>query len=167
MKSKSVQIEEIKPYWRNPRKTDAAVAPVAESIKRYGFNQPIVVDEDYVVIAGHTRLRAARTLGLESVPVIVASLSKDEARAFRLADNATAEISRWDFEKLSDEMQDLDGERFGPYFSESELSMLKPSNDEVEMTAPKESDRVDRGAGDDRITCPKCFADFAMEKPNE
>lgn len=109
MKILEKRIDEIFPYKGNPRKTDGAVAAVAESIKRFGFKVPIVVDANMVIIAGHTRLEAAKKIGLGKVPVIVAEdLSEDQAKAFRLADNKTAEIAVWDFEKLEEELEDLD-----------------------------------------------------------
>ena len=96
MKILEKRIDEISPYEGNPRKTDGAVAAVAESINRFGFKVPIVVDSNMVIIAGHTRLEAAKKIGLEKVPVIVAEdLSEDQAKAFRLADNKTAEIAVW------------------------------------------------------------------------
>lgn len=113
MKILEKRIDEIFPYEGNPRKTDGAVAAVAESIKRFGFKVPIVVDSNMVIIAGHTRLEAAKKIGLEKVPVIVAEdLSEDQAKAFRLADNKTAEIAVWDFEKLEEELEDLDADEW-------------------------------------------------------
>lgn len=113
MKILEKRIDEISPYEGNPRKTDGAVAAVAESINRFGFKVPIVVDSNMVIIAGHTRLEAAKKIGLEKVPVIVAEdLSEDQAKAFRLADNKTAEIAVWDFEKLEKELEDLDADEW-------------------------------------------------------
>lgn len=104
----TVPIEDIFPYENNPRINEASVEKVAASIMRFGFKQPIVVDKDNVVIVGHTRLQAAKRLGLDSVPVLVASdLSEDEAAAYRLADNKTAESSFWDMEKLDEELTNI------------------------------------------------------------
>lgn len=94
-------IDEIRPYEGNPRVNDPAVDAVARSIREFGFRQPIVVDERGVIIVGHTRWKAARELGLESVPVHVAEgLTPDQARAYRIADNSTASLSAWDVELL-------------------------------------------------------------------
>src|ERR1017187_4265617 len=94
-------IETIRPYANNPRTNDAAVDAVAASIKEFGFRQPIVVDEDGVIIVGHTRYKAALKLGLTEVPVHVAvGLSPAQAKAYRLADNQTASLSSWDDDKL-------------------------------------------------------------------
>src|SRR6516162_11358440 len=101
-------IASIKPYENNPRQNDAGVDAVAASIRAFGFRQPIVVDEDGVIIVGHTRYKAARKLGLEVVPVHVAvGMSKAEAQAYRIADNQTATLSRWDNDKLPLELAQL------------------------------------------------------------
>jgi DNA modification methylase len=115
----SVPISGIKPYENNPRKNDKAVDKVAESIREFGFKQPIVADKDGVIIAGHTRYKAAMKLGLTDVPVLYAlDLSPEQVKAYRLADNKTAEFSGWDSELLSIELNDLmlqafDMTRFG------------------------------------------------------
>ena len=103
------KIGELIPYFNNPRNNENAVEKVAESIKQFGFQAPIIIDENNVIIAGHTRLKAAELLGLEKVPVIVAeNLTEDQARAYRLVDNKTAEFSDWDFEKLAAELENID-----------------------------------------------------------
>jgi DNA modification methylase len=94
-------IARIRPYENNPRVNDAAVDAVAASIKAFGFRQPIVVDQEGVIIVGHTRYKAALKLGLEEVPVHVAvGLSPAQAKAYRLADNQTATMAQWDDDKL-------------------------------------------------------------------
>lgn len=92
-----LDVDLIKPYWRNPRQDTAeqSVPFVAASIERYGFNVPLVIDKKSVIITGHTRYRAARQLGLKTVPVIRAKLSEGRARQFRIADNKTAELAQW------------------------------------------------------------------------
>lgn len=102
------QIKELKPYEKNPRKNDSAVDAVAESIKEFGFKNPIIIDKDGVIVAGHTRLKAAKKLGLEEVPTIMADdLSEEQVKAFRLADNKTAELAGWDFILLDSELKSL------------------------------------------------------------
>jgi len=94
-------IEDVQPYEHNPRVNNEAVDAVAASIREFGFRQPIVVDEDGVIICGHTRFKAAQKLGREKVPVHVArGLSPEQIRAYRLADNATRDLSSWDYEML-------------------------------------------------------------------
>lgn len=103
------KITELKAYEKNPRKNDKAVAPVAESIKEFGFKIPIIIDNDNVIIAGHTRLMAAKKLGMKTVPCIVADdLTPEQIKAFRVADNSTAQIAEWDLSLLKDELMDLD-----------------------------------------------------------
>ena len=102
------QIAELIPYAKNPRKNDQAVNAVAASIKEFGFKVPIVIDSAGVIVAGHTRLKAALLLGLKTVPCVVADdLTEEQIKAFRLADNKVSEFSEWDFELLTDELQDI------------------------------------------------------------
>lgn len=110
-------IDELVPYENNPRKNDAAVDKVSESLKTFGWQQPIVIDRNNVIVAGHTRFKAAQKLGMESVPVKYADeLSDEEIKAYRLADNKTSEFSEWDFDALDLELKnikDIDMEGFG------------------------------------------------------
>lgn len=109
MEIKNVRTENIQMYDKNPRKNDAAVSKVAESIKQFGFKQPIVVDRDGVIIAGHTRYKAAIELGLDEVPVLYANdLTDAQVKAYRLADNKTAEYSEWDVDLLAGELGELE-----------------------------------------------------------
>lgn len=112
------RIDEIRPYVKNPRKNDNAVKYVAESIKEFGFKVPIITDKNGIIVAGHTRYKAAKELGLEIVPTIVADdLTDDQVKAFRLADNKVAEVAEWDYDLLNQELNDLmeqlDMESFG------------------------------------------------------
>lgn len=113
----SMAISDIKPYPNNPRKNDDAVTATANSIKEFGWQQPIIVDKDNIIIAGHTRYKAAKQLNMDKVPVVVAkNLSKEQVKAYRLADNKTGEIADWDSEFLEDELAniiDFDMEDFG------------------------------------------------------
>ena len=103
------KIDEIRPYERNPRRNDHAVAGVAESIKRFGFRQPIVVDAEGVIVCGHTRYKAAKALGLATVPCVLAGdLSAKELRAYRILDNKLNELAVWDFDLLGVELGELD-----------------------------------------------------------
>lgn len=100
---------DLTPYDKNPRNiSDDAVNELAKSIREYGFLSPIIVDKDYVILAGHTRLRASISLGLQRVPVLVApNLTPIQAKAYRLADNRVAEYSGWNMEMLGGEIKDL------------------------------------------------------------
>lgn len=98
----------IRPYENNPRRNQRAVAKVKASIAEFGFRQPIVVDEDGVIIIGHTRFAAAQELGMATVPVHVArGLSPQQVRALRIADNRTAEEAEWDWGKLVAELRGM------------------------------------------------------------
>lgn len=104
-----MNVSELIPYENNPRHNDVAVDYIANSIKEFGFKQPIVVDKNNVIIAGHTRLKAAQKLGLSEVPVIIADdLTDDQVKAYRLADNKTAEIATWDFDLLDLELDNIE-----------------------------------------------------------
>lgn len=101
-------LNEIKPYEKNPRKNDEAVKYVAKSIKEFGFKVPIVIDKDGVIIAGHTRYKAAKKLQLDTIPCIIADdLTEEQIKAFRLADNKVSEKAEWDINLLSEELNDI------------------------------------------------------------
>lgn len=110
MKIELADINSIKPYENNPRKlSETAIEKVAMSLKEYGFRQPIVVDKDRVIVAGHTRFRASKKLGLKEVPItIAANLTSEQINAYRIADNRTAEESEWDSELLKMEIKELE-----------------------------------------------------------
>ena len=108
MKIISVPIEDVIPYDRNPRHNDRVVDAVARSIQEFGFRQPIVVDDQGVIIVGHTRWKAAHKLGLMTVPVHVASeLTPEQIRAYRIDDNKLGELADWDESLLAEELQEL------------------------------------------------------------
>lgn len=108
MKIEMVGIDRIVPYARNPRKNTAAVDKVAASLREFGFRQPIVVDREMTVIAGHTRLLAAKKLGLTEVPVHIAEgLTETQIKAYRIADNRIGAEASWDADLLKLEMTDL------------------------------------------------------------
>ena len=110
------QVTELKEYENNPRNNEAAIDAVAKSIEEFGFKVPIVITKENVIIAGHTRLKASLKLGLSTVPCIVADdLTEGQIKAFRLADNKTAELATWDFSKLESELAsiEMDMSQFG------------------------------------------------------
>src|SRR5690554_7662736 len=103
------QVTELKEYENNPRNNEAAVDAVAKSIEEFGFKVPIVITSEDVIVAGHTRLKASKKLGLTEVPCIIADdLTEEQIKAFRLADNKTAELATWNFEALMDELDNID-----------------------------------------------------------
>ena len=96
------EITDIKPYEKNPRKNEHAVQYVKESIKQFGFKVPIVIDKNGVIVAGHTRYKAAKELEIDHIPCVIADdLTDEQIKAFRLADNKVAEWSEWDIDLLS------------------------------------------------------------------
>lgn len=126
-------LDKIRPYEKNPRCNDAAVKKVANSIREFGWRQPIVVDKRGVIVIGHTRLKAAQALGLKTAPVhVAANLTDKQIKALRLADNKTAELATWDFDLLGDELaalaDDFDMSDFG-FEVEEENAPLDDSGD--------------------------------------
>lgn len=134
------KLDDLMPDPKNPRKNDAAVPGVKESIRAFGFRVPIVIDEYGNIVAGHTRYKAAKELGLEEVPCVVADeLTPEQLKAFQLADNKTGEFAKWDKGLLIQELDDLisfDMSIFG--FN------LKPEND-------KKKDEDEQF-----VICPRC-----------
>lgn len=154
-------IDELIPYANNPRQNDDAVFAVANSISNFGFKVPVVVDKDNVIVCGHTRYKAAQKLGLKTIPCIIADdLTPEQIKAFRLADNKTAELADWDMSKLEEELQvlanDFDMEDFG--FKELE-ALDEPSEiaDDDFDDAPPEEPKAKRGdlyqLGEHRLLC--------------
>lgn len=109
-------VDELVPYDNNPRDNDKAVDAVASSIREFGFNVPVIIDNDNVVVCGHTRLKASKKLGITEVPcIVVENLTPAQVKAFRLADNKTAELADWDLDKLTEELKfiEMDMLQFG------------------------------------------------------
>lgn len=152
---KLVDIGSLKPYKGNPRKNERAVEPVANSIREFGFKQPIVVGKDNTVIAGHTRLLAAKELGLKEVPVIVADdLTPEQAKAYRLADNKTGELAGWDFEQLDIELgdiADIDMGQFG-FLEDGDVDIDSFFKDAPESEEGKDEPKT--------VVCPNCGESF-------
>ena len=165
MKIAIVPIGKVKPYPGNPRRNEDAVPKVAASLKEFGWRQPIVVDPKYVIVAGHTRFQAAQSLGLKTVPVHVATgLTTDQLRAYRLADNRTAQEAEWDDQLLTAELLALRGGGFDlelTGFDDEEIAALLASpvreeSEDVDLTPPKKP-KSERGVvyqlGRHRVMC--------------
>jgi len=167
MKITLTAISEIKPYPNNPRLNDDAVDAVAESIRQFGFRQPIVVDGENVIICGHTRYKAAMKLGLEKVPVHVAKdLTPEQIKAFRIADNKTGELAEWNYDLLPielGELQSLDFDLGMLGFNQEELAkLLDPGvndglTDPDDVPEPPDAPTTQPGdlwiLGDHRLLC--------------
>ena len=166
-----MDINDIVPYKNNPRDNDRAVEAVASSIKEFGFNQPIVVDKNNVIIVGHTRLKASQMLGLKRVPVLkIESLTEEQVNAYRLADNKTNELSEWKIEELINELQAINSinmEEFGfdleeiidPKLEEDADSLLDPGEEKEIWVKPGDIFQL----GDHRLMC----GDSTSEKDTE
>lgn len=141
MDIKELNLSDIKPYEKNPRKNDNAVKYVAESIKEFGFKVPIVIDRNGVIVAGHTRYKAAKQLKMKTVPCLVADdLTDEQVRAFRLADNKVAEQAEWDFDLLDDELAqilDIDMDAFG-FLNDIDERTEEATEDDYEINPPEE-----------------------------
>ena len=126
LRVKYVPIGDVRPYEDNPRRNDGAVQAVANSLREFGWKQPIVVDADGTIVVGHTRYKAALALDMTHVPVVVASdLTPEQCAAYRLADNRVGELATWDNELLAQELDGLTGldmEMFGFKLEEQKLS---------------------------------------------
>lgn len=135
------KITDIKPYEKNPRKNEEAVKYVAESIKQFGFKVPIVIDKNNIIVAGHTRWKAAKKLGISEIPCIIADdLTEEQIKAFRLADNKVAEKAEWDFDLLDIELDgifDIDMESLGFEFEE-DAEPGEVEEDDFEAELPEE-----------------------------
>lgn len=143
-------LKDIKPYEKNPRKNDNAVECVANSIKEFGFKVPVVIDKDNVIVCGHTRYKAAKKLGLDKVPCVVADdLTDEQIKAYRLADNKVSEKSEWDFDLLGEELNnifDIDMEMF---------DFVKP--EEIDVDAFFEDNPTEGKEKEPKtIKCPHC-----------
>lgn len=155
MKVELIDVEKVIPYANNPRKNEAAVAKVAVSIKEFGFRQPIVVDENYVIIVGHTRLLAAKQIGLNSVPVHVAEgLTESQIKAYRILDNRSNQEAEWDDALLTIELGDLESKGFNlelTGFDLDELNKLLLTENEcykADDSIPKLEEKIVTKSGD-------------------
>lgn len=154
-------LKDIKPYENNPRKNDDAVKVVAASLKEFGAQAPIIVDTNHVIIVGHTRWKAAKKLGWDEFPCIIAdSLTEEQAAAYRLADNKTGEAAEWDEDKLDQELArilNIDMEQFGFDLSDDEDEddkyTLKVNIPQYEITGeePNFADMLDSEKADSLI----------------
>ena len=145
IKIEKMQLDQIKEYENNPRKNDKAIKAVVKSVLKFGYVNPIIVDEEGVILAGHTRIKAMREIGAADAEVVrVTHLSDQEKKSFRIADNRTHDFSEFDGDLLEAEMREIkaeDWEDFG--FKSKDLKILQPG---------------------EMCTCPKCGARFTEAK---
>lgn len=160
LRVKYVPIGDVRPYEDNPRRNDGAVQAVANSLREFGWRQPIVVDADGTIIAGHTRYKAALELGMTDVPVVVASdLTPEQCSAYRLADNRVGELAEWDSKLLAQELDglaDLDMSAFG--FDSGELLSGADIDEPFEDYYGGDAGEPEQPGK--KIICPHCGATF-------
>ena len=172
MKTVEVNLSDIKPYWRNPRDNTAAVHAVKQSIENYGMNQPLVLDTENVIVAGHTRYKALLEMGAATAPCVIIDLPPQKAKEYRIADNKTSELAVWDITKLIPELRELeDAESMQVYFGSEDLTQLledtagmtniDPTNAQIDALSQQAStkfDGIDKRAADGMVEliCPEC-----------
>lgn len=164
MQIEYLSIDDVIPYGNNPRNNDGeAVDRVASSIAEYGFKIPVIVDKDNIIVAGHTRVKAAKKLGIDKVPVIRADdLTPAQIKGFRLAENRVSEYATWNNELLTielEELQDIDFDLDLTGFEEWELdNLLNPvSDDDLEDYFV---DREEKPKEPKKTKCPLCGGEF-------
>ena len=179
MKELTLKLSEIAPYENNPRKNAKAVKPAVESIKKYGYQTPIVVDSKKVIITGHTRYLALKELGWEKVDVLMVGLPEDKAREFRIIDNKASELADWDKDRLIAELRLIEGGELDDFFEGNELKTLMKSLDalnketkitEEDVEATQErldnhfknlSENMDKKIK--RVVCGHCGTEFSFD----
>ena len=154
MEIQEIEIDKIIPYINNPRK-NLNIDKVASSIKEFGFQQPIVVDKEYIIIVGHTRYEAAKKLGLKEIPVQIADLTETQAKAYRIADNRLSEDASWDTKLLNLEFNDLLSKEF-------DLDLLGFTNDEIDNLFLKTDEESDKEINENIDLAEENISDVKM-----
>ena len=178
MEVTKIALTQIKPYWRNARKNEKTVEAVKQSIKDYGFNQPLVIDTNNVIITGHARFKALMQLGYTEAPCVVLDISDAKAKEYRIADNKTHEMTIWDNEELVVELREIGNfESMQNYFQNIDLSswlddsvgfnlnpMTAEKVDKVQ-TNLEERFNAERTTEDTvDVMCPHCYEEFEIKK---
>ena len=181
---KVVKISEVIPYEKNPRKINSqGIKAVKESIEKFGYNVPIVVDSKMVVVTGHSRLMACKELKMEEVSVLVAShLTEKQAKEFRIADNRISELSKWDEELLVSELRDVGlGGEMDAFFKGGELASLMgdldkagsmataPTQEEIDAAKESREEAFEKNenANEDnmlKVVCKHCTEEFHVSR---
>tara|TARA_B110000503_G_scaffold12308_1_gene16744 strand:- start:308 stop:856 length:549 start_codon:yes stop_codon:yes gene_type:complete len=178
MEVTNIPLIQIKPYWRNARKNDKTVEAVKQSIKDYGFNQPLVLDKHNVIITGHARFKALMQLGYKDAPCVVLDLPENKAKEYRIADNKTHEMTIWDNEQLVVELREIGNfESMQDYFQNINLTdwlddsvgfNLNPiTQEKVEkaQTTLEEKYSAENTTEDTvDVMCPHCYEEFEIKK---
>lgn len=155
MRLETIKTVDIVPYKNNPRKNDGAVAAVVESIRQCSYIAPIIVDEDHVIIAGHTRYKALKAMGFEEIQCLICEgLTEEQKKKYRFLDNRTGEKAAWDLLKLETELEGLDLEGFDFFGMAEDLMAGNAPKKELQGSTEFETEVF----GDEkfRYECPKC-----------
>lgn len=168
--TQNVPIDWVKPYWRNPRRVpEEAVNALAESIKAYGYQQPIVTDEEGVIIIGHTRYAAMRKIGVTDLDVmIVRDLTPAQVKQLRVIDNRAAEYTSWDFEALLGELSTLDSDLITALFPEIAINTDADSANLPNSAAiAAANEKWDAQNDEVEFVCPSCFHSWEQKVTRE
>jgi len=153
-----IDIENIRPYENNPRKNADAVNAVKKSIQVYGWKNPIVLDKNFIIVAGHTRYEAAKDLNMEKLPCVIASdLTDEQIKEFRLIDNKTSELSHWDYNLLEEELKNISTDLSEYGFGEMQKYLDSLPIGEDENAEEHLKDEYDEPKGI-FLRCPVCSA---------
>ena len=156
-------IDNIHPYWRNPRRVpEEAVNALKESLTAYGYQQPIVVDAENVIVIGHTRYAAMRSLNFTEVPVIVANLPAAKISQLRVIDNRTSEFSSWDFDALVEELEVFDEGLLNVLFPEVTMTRQDIAHQRYEDDVEKMEQEWQKVVPEVGFVCPACFHTWEM-----
>lgn len=178
MKIQTLPLDDVKPYWRNPRKNERAIQAVKQSIQNYGFNQPLILDAKKVIIAGHTRYKALLELGWTEAPCLIVDLDPIKAKEYRIADNKTSELSEWDMDALIPELREIEGvAEMQAFFPDLDLDgLLKETATVADVTTAqieKQQEKMENRFEEHSATvqgqyveilCPHCGEAFFLDR---
>lgn len=157
MKLERLKLAEVKPYGNNPRKNDGAVNAVTESIRQCSYITPIIVDGNYVIIAGHTRYKALKALDIDEAECLICDgLTEEQKKKYRFLDNKTGEKATWDLMKLEVELEGLDLEGFDFFCMAEALPVDGDGSSDKELTGTTEFDAEVFGDEKFKYECPNC-----------
>lgn len=159
----NLNINELKPYLKNAKKhQEDQIRKIADSIKEFGFNQPIVVDKDNVIIVGHGRYEASKLLGLKEVPVLQVNLTEERTKAYRLADNKLNE-SAWDIGLVIEELKSLEAVKFDIKLTGFDEIPEMEEYEDVDFDNIESNEDREKNFRDQTVTCPECEHSFTIK----
>lgn len=177
MQIETININTIKPYWRNPRKNTDAILAIKNSIEKYGYNNPILIDKDNVIISGHTRYLALRELQKTDIAILRLDLTDQKAKEFRIVDNKSSELALWDDEKLMQELREIsDIKDMQQYFNDLDLDNIISENIQTEplqvndenigKTLDQQQNNFSNNQEEHlhRVMCPHCLKEHFINR---